>query len=154
MRNYNIPVARMFIMKTLAHYANAVSARVAVIKRKYILYDVEEMARERGEWGNPFKKQYHGKLNPNACVGVRACVHYVIAHTHYIRYIKKIKIMSAFAFTLHIEKSTEICIIKEQMTRTGHGWMKGQHTQTQTHTKKLTHAHAHCLANKMPQRQK
>lgn len=47
MRNYNIPIARMSIIKTLAHYANEVSARVAVIKRKYILYGVEERGRER-----------------------------------------------------------------------------------------------------------
>lgn len=51
--------------------------------------------------------------------------------------------MSAFAFTLHIEKSTEICIIKEQMTRTGHGWMKNQHRHTHTHTNKVTNIHAH-----------
>lgn len=39
----------MFIIKTLAHYANEVSARIAVIKRKYILYGVAERGTERGE---------------------------------------------------------------------------------------------------------
>lgn len=58
--------------------------------------------------------------------------------------------MSAFALTLHIEKSTEICIIKEQMTRTGHGWMKDQHRHT--HTNKVTNTRTLSLANKMPQR--
>lgn len=79
---------------------------------------------------------------------VWVCVRAFIMSSHalYIRYkiqnIKK-KTMSAFAFTLHIEKSTEICIIKEQMTRTGHGWMKNQHRHTHTHTNKVTNIHVH-----------
>lgn len=81
----------MFIIKTLAHYANEVSARIAVIKRKYILYGVAERGKERGR--SPFKKQYDGKLNPNAYkFPVRlcgcACVRSLCHHTHYIYDIK------------------------------------------------------------------
>lgn len=86
----------MFIIKTLAHYANEVSARIAVIKRKYILYGVAERGKERG--AKFVQKAIRWKIKskriqiPSALVWVCVRAFIMSSHALYIRYkIQNIK---------------------------------------------------------------
>lgn len=83
MRNYNMPDRKVRIIKTRAHYANEVSARVAVIKRKYILC----IKGAKSAMKIKSKRIKISHLRDCECVCVSVCS--LCYCTHYVIYNKK-----------------------------------------------------------------